>query len=175
MIHTENIFNPSTLMRHTGNIVYSHTLPFSQEKKFGVNPNPIFHKAVETIRNLKIQLHKKESELQIKSSEISNLEAQLEDKGNKVSNLEAQLEDKGNKVSNLEAQLEDKGNKVSNLEQKQKILKLALIIMLFFGVATAIYVYKNRPASIEPSRVEQIIPPKIPEPIKIKPKKGKKR
>jgi len=160
MIHTENIFNPSTLMRHTGNIVYSHTLPFSQEKKFGVNPNPIFHKAVETIRNLKIQLHKKESELQIKSSEISN--------------LEAQLEDKGNKVSNLEAQLEDKGNKVSNLEQKQKILKLALIIMLFFGVATAIYVYKNRPASIEPSRVEQIIPPKIPEPIKIKPKKGKK-
>ena len=147
MIHTENIFNPSTLMRHTGNIVYSHTLPFSQEKKFGVNPNPIFHKAVETIRNLKIQLHKKESELQIKSSEISNLEAQLE----------------------------DKGNKVSNLEQKQKILKLALIIMLFFGVATAIYVYKNRPASIEPSRVEQIIPPKIPEPIKIKPKKGKKR
>ena len=146
MIHTENIFNPSTLMRHTGNIVYSHTLPFSQEKKFGVNPNPIFHKAVETIRNLKIQLHKKESELQIKSSEISNLEAQLE----------------------------DKGNKVSNLEQKQKILKLALIIMLFFGVATAIYVYKNRPASIEPSRVEQIIPPKIPEPIKIKPKKGKK-
>jgi len=78
-------------------------------------------------------------------------------------------------ISDLKTQLQDKDNKVLNLQKKQKILQKALIIMLFFGVATAVYVYKNRPAPVEPSRVEPIMPPKIPEQIKIKPKKGKKR
>jgi predicted RNase H-like nuclease (RuvC/YqgF family) len=112
-----------------------------------------------------------QTELQTK---VSNLQTELQEKGNEVSNLQTELQNKSSEISNLQTELQNKSSEISNFQKKQKILQQALIIMLFFGVATAIYVYKNRPAPIEPSRVEPIIPPKIPEPIKIKPKKGNK-
>ena len=131
-------------------------------------PNAVINAQFKEITNL-------QTELQNKSSEISNFQTELQNKISEILNLQTQLKNKSSEISNLQTELQNKSSEISNFQKKQKILQQALIIMLFFGVATAIYVYKNRPASIEPSRVEQIIPPKIPEPIKIKPKKGKKR